>query len=476
MEGRSITMEFEIRRREIGFSRPRLFAQRVGGLEDLIKRMDLYVKLSAHDGCVNTVHFNPTGDLLVSGSDDKQIIFWNWAQKMKKFSYYSGHEDNVFQARVMPFTNNCSVITSAADGQVRFGQIMENGRVETKQLGEHDGRVHKLAIEPGSPYIFYSCGEDGVVQRFDLRCPPATKLFTCSLLTENGHSNRNIQLNAIVIDPHNPNHFTVAGFDEYARVYDVRNYQCDASSNRDRPLDTFSPNHLIGNDNVHITGLAYSNMSELLVSYNDELVYLFQKDMGMGPNPKSIPAEKLQELDHPQAYIGHRNSQTVKGVSFFGPNDEYVISGSDCGHIFMWRKKGGELLRIMLGDMHIVNCLEPHPCMTVLATSGIEKNVKLWSPIARDIIPLPDNVKEIMESNRQGREDRSRITLTPDVIMRVLRLQRRQTFAYIERRYSRADFDFDEDGDGEAYVLGISDSDAASDEDLSSNPRECNIT
>lgn len=81
-----------------------------------------------------------------------------------------------------------------------------------------------------------------------------------------------------------------------------------------------------------------------------------------------------------------------------------------------------------------------------------------------------------MESNRQGREVRSRITLTPDVIMRVLRLQRRQTFAYIERRYSRADFDFDEDDEGEAYVLGISDNGASSDEYLSSNPRECNIT
>lgn len=68
------------------------------------------------------------------------------------------------QMKLVPFENSTSKAAFLCL-QVRFGQIMENGTVETKQLGEHDGRVHKLAIEPGSPYIFYSCGEDGVVQR-----------------------------------------------------------------------------------------------------------------------------------------------------------------------------------------------------------------------------------------------------------------------------------------------------------------------
>lgn len=52
--------------------------------------------------------------------------------------------------------------------QVIVGQIMGNGQVSTKHLGTHRGRVHKLAIEPGSPHIFYSCGEDGLVQHV---CP-----------------------------------------------------------------------------------------------------------------------------------------------------------------------------------------------------------------------------------------------------------------------------------------------------------------
>ncbi|XP_058098302.1 uncharacterized protein LOC131243172 isoform X2 [Magnolia sinica] len=466
----------EIQRRELGFSPPRSFTRRIGGSEVLVKRLDLYGKLSGHGGCVNTVHFNPTGDFLVSGSDDRQVIFWNWIAKSKIFSYHSGHQNNVFQARVMPFTDDRTVITSAADGQVRLGQILENGRVDTKRLAKHQGRIHKLAIEPGSPHIFYSCGEDGVVQHFDLRSHSATKLFSCSSFTESKHPHGSIQLNAIVIDPRNPNYFAVGGFDEYARVYDIRNYQLDASSISDRPVNAFSPRHLMGTDNVHITGLAYSYMSELLVTYNDELVYLFQKDMGIGPNPQSIPTENLQKLDQPQVYTGHRNSHTVKGVSFFGPDDEYVVSGSDCGHVFIWKKRGGGLMRLMVGDSHIVNCLEPHPNAPILATSGIEKDVKLWAPIAKDPFQLPDNVQEIMEANKQAREDRSRITLTPDVIMHVLRLQRRQTLAYIERRYSSADAESDDEDEGTALVLGFSDGDASSEEGFTANSRECNIS
>jgi len=48
--------------------------------------------------------------------------------------------------------------------QVRLGLVQEDGRVNTTMLGKHQGAVYKLAVEPGSPHIFYSCGEDGFIQ------------------------------------------------------------------------------------------------------------------------------------------------------------------------------------------------------------------------------------------------------------------------------------------------------------------------
>lgn len=48
--------------------------------------------------------------------------------------------------------------------QIRLGQVLDDGQVDTKELGSHQGRVYKLAVEPGSPHIIYSCGGDGLVQ------------------------------------------------------------------------------------------------------------------------------------------------------------------------------------------------------------------------------------------------------------------------------------------------------------------------
>ena len=64
-------------------------------------------------------------------------------------------------------------------------------------------------------------------------------------------------------------------------------------------------------------------------------------------------------------------SLAVKGVNFYGPNCEFVVSGSDCGNIFFWDKEGEDIVHMVKGDENgVVNCLEPHPNLPMLATSG----------------------------------------------------------------------------------------------------------
>lgn len=40
----------------------------------------------------------------------------------------------------------------------------------------------------------------------------------------------------------------------------------------------------------------------------------------------------------------------VKGVNFYGPKSEFVVSGSDCGHIFLWEKSSCQIVQFMEGD------------------------------------------------------------------------------------------------------------------------------
>ena len=61
---------------------------------------------------------------------------------------------------------------------------------------------------------------------------------------------------------------------------------------------------------------------------------------------------------HIRQYRGHCNVQTVKDVNFYGLNDEFVVSGSDSGHIFIWERKTSRLVNILEGDREVVNVVQ----------------------------------------------------------------------------------------------------------------------
>lgn len=69
----------------------------------------------------------------------------------------------------------------------------------------------------------------------------------------------------------------------------------------------------------------------------------------------------------------------IKEANFWG--DDFVMSGSDCGHVFVWERDTARLCMLLEADQHVVNCLQPHPYLPMLATSGIDYDVKLWAPI-----------------------------------------------------------------------------------------------
>ncbi|PWA74493.1 WD40 repeat-containing protein [Artemisia annua] len=396
--------------RQLGNLSTRKFAYNFSASEDLVMRLERARTLEKHSGSVNTVSFNADGDILVSGSDDREIIFWDWETGSVKLSFNSGHRNNVLQAKIMPETDDRSIVTCGADGQVRHATILECGKVETKPLAIHKGRAHKIANVPESPHIFYSCGDDGLVLHFDLRTRKTTKLFTCrssyacsccqQCLTKLSTGQfayfsfpQVVNLNAIAIDPCNPNLFVVGGSDMLTRLYDIRKYTYIASDHSGEPADHFCPKHLLFSGSVRITGLAYSDQSELLVSYSTESMYRFSKEMGWGSNIRQIRDNFRLALDSevemvteskqaPLIFKGHKNNATEKGVGFFGPKCEYVVSGSDCGRMFIWRNKDAKLLRVIEADNLVVKCFEAHPRIPILASSGIDRDIKIWTPTA----------------------------------------------------------------------------------------------
>ncbi|XP_044074110.1 DDB1- and CUL4-associated factor 8 [Siniperca chuatsi] len=377
-----------LRSREIGRD-SRQFVRRVCGARGLVQRLELQGRLERHTGCVNTLHFNPSGTRLASGSDDLRVVIWDWAVRRAELEFDSGHKSNVFQAKFLPHSGDSTLAMCARDGQIRVAELSATQRCKnTKRVAQHKGAAHKLALEPDSPCSFLSAGEDAVVFGIDLRLDrPANKLVVVK------EGDKKVGLYTIFVNPAKTHHFAVGGRDQYVRIYDQRKIN---ENDNNGVLKKFCPSHLVSSESkTNITCLVYSHDgTELLASYNDEDIYLFDSNHSDG-------------ADYRRRYKGHRNNATVKGVNFYGPSSEFVVSGSDCGHIYLWDKYSARIVQFMEGDRGgVVNCLEPHPHLPGMATSGLDHDIKLWAPTAESPTGLK-GLKEVMKKNKRERDEDS---------------------------------------------------------------------
>ncbi|XP_069060259.1 DDB1- and CUL4-associated factor 6 isoform X6 [Pleurodeles waltl] len=119
-------------------------------------------------------------------------------------------------------------------------------------------------------------------------------------------------------------------------------------------------------------------------------------------------------------YRGHRNSRTmIKEANFWGNN--FVMSGSDCGHIFIWDRHTAEHLMLLEADNHVVNCLQPHPYDPILASSGIDYDIKIWSPLEEMQSFNVKLAEEIITRNELMLEEtRNTITVPASFMLRML--------------------------------------------------------
>ncbi|KAH8300564.1 hypothetical protein KR044_003573 [Drosophila immigrans] len=140
-----------------------------------------------------------------------------------------------------------------------------------------------------------------------------------------------------------------------------------------------------------------------------------QEQEGAGPK---YPITKFDYVK--MSFNGHRNSRTmVKGACFWG--DDFIMSGSDCGHIFVWQRQTGKVVKTLLADHRVVNRVQPHPTLPYLLSSGIDYNVKLWAPI--DATPSFDEAGTtgLMKSNEiMLVETRDTITVPAQIMIRIL--------------------------------------------------------
>lgn len=132
---------------------------------------------------------------------------------------------------------------------------------------------------------------------------------------------------------------------------------------------------------------------------------------------------KMKDVDQPRVFMkfsGHRNCRTViKEANFYG--DNFVMSGSDCGRIMFWERETGRLVMYLDADKHVVNCVQPNPFSPVLASSGIDYDVKIWCPLEQDGHFDEMKAAEVVRCNERMLEvTRDTVTVPAAFMLRIL--------------------------------------------------------
>lgn len=78
--------------------------------------MGLMQKLSVHDGCVNTISWNHSGEYLLSGSDDQHLIITHGHNYKVLVDYSTSHHANIFSAKFLPCCNDQQIVSCSGDG------------------------------------------------------------------------------------------------------------------------------------------------------------------------------------------------------------------------------------------------------------------------------------------------------------------------------------------------------------------------
>lgn len=284
---------WDVRKRSLGLGDPSELRINYLGRREFIQKLKLEATLSVHDGCVNSISWNDTGEYILSGSDDTNLVISNPYNKKILTTIRSGHRANIFSAKFMPQTNDKQIVSCSGDGVIFYThveQAAENNR--QSQFSCHYGTAYEIMTVPNDPNTFLSCGEDGTVRWFDTRMKTSCTKEDCKedILINCGRA-----ATSIAICPPLPYYLAVGCSDSSVRIYDRRMLGTRATGNYAGRGTTgmcvrFVPGHL-SNKSCRVTSLCYSqDGQEVLVSYSSDYIYLF--------DPKD---DQARELKHPSS-------------------------------------------------------------------------------------------------------------------------------------------------------------------------------
>lgn len=289
---------WDVRKRSLGLEDPARLRSRYLGRREFIQRLKLEATLNVHDGCVNTICWNETGEYILSGSDDTKLVISNPYSRKVLTTIRSGHRANIFSAKFLPCTNDKQIISCSGDGVIYYTNVEQDAETNRQcQFTCHYGTTYEIMTVPNDPHTFLSCGEDGTVRWFDTRIKTSCTKEDCK---DDILINCRRAATSVAICPPIPYYLAVGCSDSSVRIYDRRMLGTRATGNyagrgTAGMVARFLPSHL-NNKSCRVTSLCYSeDGQEILVSYSSDYIYLFDPKDDTARELRTPSAEERRE-------------------------------------------------------------------------------------------------------------------------------------------------------------------------------------
>ncbi|CAB9529051.1 WD and tetratricopeptide repeats protein 1 [Seminavis robusta] len=404
---------------------------------------------------------------------------------------HTGHRSNVFHVTPL-WQQPGKVATCGADGYLRLGDVEAANRGESISTSiiispeYHDDGDHIMSglfsLRPGLCFSHHFlntnvgllCSQRGL-RKFDVRLPPRQQERRALLGSNTGCKACAVWTysSAGSVEEVDSTYVFVGGTGAEVALCDLRMTGGDSSSDNARIVCQYRPRGLEGNVEVSVSGIDLSkDKQELLVSYESDQIYTFP----VFPHAKSAAGPTLEEiggiglddddvaatngnisllggrertrtgedvyLNELASYGGHLNRFTfLKNAKYAGPNDEYICTGSDSGHAWIYERATGAVVSLLNADHSTCNGVIPHPSLPVFITYGIDSTAKLWRGTGPVDMNTDDSLSGRSRAFRASQYEMSSLARNWDTI--------EQEISHIEQELAEADAARDNDEDDE---------------------------
>jgi len=286
---------------------------------------------------VNNIDFSQSGDLLLSSSDDDQIVIYDCEKGTQKRTLNS----KKYGVDLIHFTHakNSAIYSSTkVDDTIRYLSLHDNKFI--RYFPGHTKKVITLSMSPIDD-TFISGSLDKSLRLWDLRSP------NCQGMMHVGGRP------VAAFDPEGL--IFAAGINSnQIKLYDLRSFDKG-------PFSTFQ---LTQEKECDWTGIKFSpDGKSILTSTNGSVIRLVDAFQG-------TPLK---------TFAGHLNNKGIALEASFSPDSQFVFSGSTDGRVHVWNAETGYKVCVLNAD-HTgpVQCVQFNPKYMMLASACT--NMSFWLP------------------------------------------------------------------------------------------------